>query len=82
MNLEEISQLAQLCYQSNPTLVLGSGASIVHGIPSMDDLTEYLVNEVNPENDDEMNSWLDVQDSLNNGNHLEEHLKIKLSQNR
>ena len=77
MNLEEISQLAQLCYQSNPTLVLGSGASIVHGIPSMDDLTEYLVNEVNPENDDEMNSWLDVQDSLNNGNHLEGALENK-----
>lgn len=48
MNQDEISQPAQLRYQSNPTLVIGSGASIVHGIPSMDDLTDpFLSVKVN-----------------------------------
>ena len=61
MTLDEISQLAQVCYQANPTIVLGSGASIAHGLPSMADLKDYLLAEVNPENDDEASSWREVQ---------------------
>mgnify|MGYP003627920624 CR=1 FL=1 len=37
MNMDDISKLAQACFQSNPTLILGSGASMPHGLPSMGD---------------------------------------------
>ena len=77
MNIDKISQLAQLCYEANPTLVLGSGASMDHGLPSMDDLKEHLLDKVTPDDGDEAQKWLEVTMALAKGNHLEEALEGK-----
>ena len=75
VNIDKISQLAQLCYGANPTLVLGSGVSIAHGLPSMNDLKEHLLDKVTPSDGDEAEKWLEVKRALDKGNHLEEVLE-------
>lgn len=42
MTNEQISKLAQACFQARPTIILGSGATMPHGLPSMATLSTYL----------------------------------------
>lgn len=79
IDMDSISRLAQACYQSNPTIVLGSGASIGLGLPSMAQLQEYLTSSIiaTPKEEDE---WLLVKTALNQGDHLEAALEGKTLQ--
>ena len=77
ISLDQIAKQAQKCFQSNPTLILGSGASMPHGLPSMGALKDYLLANVKPEVGDEADQWLLVRNALNHGNHLEEALEGK-----
>jgi SIR2-like domain len=48
-----VPKLAQVCIQAAPVVVLGSGASVPYGLPTMADLAEHLVasNPALPDND-------------------------------
>ena len=71
MTLDEVSKIAQECFQSTPTIVLGSGASMPHGLPSMRDLKDHLLANVVPEGENESDNWLSVKTALSGGDHLE-----------
>ena len=72
--LTHISKLAQNCSQKNPVIVIGSGASIPFGLPSMKPVADYLVSTVKPQSPDEEDSWLLIKTALANGDHLEQAL--------
>lgn len=74
---EDISKVAQACFQGCPTIVLGSGASMPHGLPSMGDLSTYLCKNINAEGKAEKDAWLTVENALSNGDHLEAALEGK-----
>ena len=75
MTIEEISKLAQSCFQASPTIVLGSGASMPHGLPSMSDLATFLKGCVTPEGDEQTAEWSKVLAALEAGSHLEASLE-------
>lgn len=74
MDLDDIAKLAQNCFQRNPVLVLGSGASLPHGIPGMGALTDHLLANVQPDEANETTPWESVRDALIGGMHLEQAL--------
>lgn len=41
-DLERLTELAQACVARTPVIVLGSGASLAHGIPGMGELAKHL----------------------------------------
>jgi len=71
MDIETVTKIAQQCFSNVPTVVLGSGASMPHGLPSMGDLSEYLQEKVAPTTPDEADKWLLVKTALASGDHLE-----------
>lgn len=71
MDRGAISRLAQACFSSNPAIILGSGASMPHQLPSMDDLKSYLISNMKPDGETETNGWLLVVTALQHGDHLE-----------
>ena len=77
MKKKEISTFAQKCFEKCPTIVLGSGASIPHGLPSMDELRQFLLDKVRKLNCTENDAWNSVSQSLEKGSHLEESLEGK-----
>ena len=77
MKTEDIAKIAQTCFQGCPTIVLGSGASIPYGMPSMDALRDYLNKNLEPEGETEKNAWSLVKAALANGDHLEASLEGK-----
>ena len=77
MTEEQITKTAQSCFQGCPTIVLGSGASMPHGLPSMGDLSTYLCTNVETDSDAEGDAWLLVKTALANGDHLEAALEGK-----
>lgn len=77
MTMEHIAKLAQSCFQGNPVIVLGSGASMPHGLPSMSDLSDFLIGNIKPTNDAEQAAWALVVDALQSGDHLEAALEGK-----
>ena len=46
--IERVYRLAQQCVESVPVIVVGSGASMGHGLPGMWELAQYLVANVDP----------------------------------
>lgn len=74
---EEISKVAQACFQGCPTIVLGSGASMPHGLPSMGELSTYLRSNIKAEDEVESDAWLNVRTALARGDHLEAALEGK-----
>lgn len=46
MDIEAIAKIAQYCFASNPVVILGSGASAPHGLPSMGELKDYLIKKI------------------------------------
>ncbi|WP_158963684.1 hypothetical protein [Chachezhania sediminis] len=54
-----------------PVIVLGSGASIPHGIRGMDDLANWLRENVQPADESEVDAWALVRTALVAGDHLE-----------
>ena len=71
MELEELAKLCQTCAQKIPVIVLGSGASIPHGIRGMRDLAVWLHEKVEPEQGLEETQWQLVKTALDSDNHLE-----------
>lgn len=71
MELDELAKLCQKCAQSSPVIVLGSGASIPHGIKGMGDLAAWLRNNVEADEGAEVDAWTLVRTALANGDHLE-----------
>jgi hypothetical protein len=74
---EEIAKISQSCFHGCPTIVLGSGASMPHGLPSMGELSTYLSENMKTEGDAEDDAWLLVKVALANGDHLEAALEGK-----
>jgi len=77
MTLEELARICQHCAQKNPVIVLGSGASIPHGIQGMGDLAIWLNNNVVPNEQTEIDAWALVRTALADGDHLEAALENK-----
>lgn len=75
MTPEKIATLCQKCSQGNPVVVLGSGASIPHGIKGMTDLSQWLIQTVVPDDGEETSAWALVKAALQRGNHLEQALE-------
>ena len=71
---KKIAIAAQACFQQHPVLVLGSGASVTHGLRGMRKLAEYLIEYLNAEEGEEENSWLLIRTALVNNDGLEEAL--------
>jgi len=77
MNIEGISKLAQSCFQGRPTIILGSGATMPHGLPSMGMLSTYLRENLEIEGELETEAWTLVRTALSQGDHLEAALEGK-----
>lgn len=77
MKTEDIAKFAQTCFQGTPTIVLGSGASMPHGLPSMGALSDYLCDKLETVGQAEEDAWLLVRTALANGDHLEAALEGK-----
>jgi hypothetical protein len=77
MQIDDISKLAQACFKECPTIILGSGASMPHGLPSMNDLRDYLQGKVVATGSEEEDAWALVHAALTNGDHLEAALEGK-----
>ena len=71
MPLEDVARLCQKCASGNPVIVLGSGASMPHGIKGMGDLATWLRNNVVPTEGAETDAWTLVRTALAAGDHLE-----------
>ena len=80
--LEQVAKLCQNCASHTPVIVLGSGASIPHGIKGMGDLALFLKSKVDPSGGPEIDAWNEVLSRLEAGKHLEESLiGVQLPQN-
>jgi hypothetical protein len=73
--LEKIAKIAQDCIREHPVIVLGSGASVVHGLRSMGGLARYLQEHITTADGDETNAWLLIKTALAHGDGLEEALQ-------
>jgi hypothetical protein len=77
MELEELAKQCQKCAQGSPVVVLGSGASIPHGIRGMSDLAVWLRDNMNADEGPEVDAWTLVRTALAAGDHLEAALENK-----
>lgn len=75
MDIAEVQKIAQRCFQASPTIVLGSGASIPHGLPNMADLQEQLLSDLAPSDEPDRKVWAAITDRLASGDHLEQALE-------
>lgn len=75
MDFEQLQRFAQQCAAHHPTIVLGSGASIPHGIRGMAALADFLRTEVHPSNSDEESSWQEIETAIARGDGLENALQ-------
>lgn len=72
--IEKIATTAQSCVQQHPVVILGSGASVVHGLRGMGDLAQYLRDHIEPAEGEETDAWLLIRAALANDDGLEEAL--------
>lgn len=72
--IEKIAIIAQVCFQKHPVVILGSGASVVHGLRGMGDLAQYLRDHIQPDEGKETDAWLLIRTALADGDGLEEAL--------
>ena len=70
MNIDSIAKVAQGCFKKCPTVVLGSGASIPHGLPGMRELSKWLLLQLRAESDVD-NNCSNVIKALEDGDHFE-----------
>ncbi|WP_264214282.1 SIR2 family protein [Leisingera thetidis] len=69
---EKIATIAQGCFQQHPVVILGSGASVVHGLRGMGELAQYLRDQIQPDEGEEADAWLLIRTALSEGDGLEE----------
>lgn len=72
--VEKIATVAQGCFQQHPVVILGSGASVAHGLRGMAELARYLQDHIQPDEGEETSAWLLIEASLTEGEGLEEAL--------
>ena len=72
--IEKITTFAQRCFQQCPVVVLGSGASAVHGFKDMSGLAGYLIDNIVADGGEENVAWERIKSNLKSGNGLEEAL--------
>jgi SIR2-like domain len=77
-NKDAIAKLAQASFSGNPVIILGSGASMPHNLPSMGELQTHLLANILPVGSDEEDNWLLVKNAFANGDHLEQALTGKV----
>lgn len=77
MDIDGVAKLAQACFSIAPVVVLGSGASAPHGLPSMDVLKDYLLGNIATSSQEEEDAWLLVRTAFADGDHLEQALAGK-----
>jgi hypothetical protein len=77
MELGDLAKLCQSCAQKSPVIVLGSGASIPHGIRGMGDLAIWLRDNLQADDGPEVDAWTLVRTALAAGDHLEAALENK-----
>ncbi|MBF0628613.1 MAG: SIR2 family protein [Magnetococcales bacterium] len=77
MDISVIAKLAQACFSSNPAIILGSGASMPYGLPSMDGLQKHLTDNIKPDKGAESEAWTSVRNALVSGDHLEKAMENK-----
>ena len=65
--IEKIAMIAQGCFQQHPVVILGSGASVVHGLRGMGDLAQYLMDNVDAVDGEETDAWLLIKTAVNGG---------------
>lgn len=70
---EQVVEIAQRCFQRFPTIILGSGASIPYGLPSMAELRKCLICEIESITNSD-NSWKDISSIIADHRNLEEAL--------
>lgn len=61
MDIRHVIELAQACLRQTPTIILGSGASVPHGIPGMGPLGQHLSRSELPptcQNEADQQAWL------------------------
>lgn len=71
VDLDEVAKRCQACVGNRPVIVLGSGASMAHGVRGMGDLASHLKEKIEPLGAEEAAAWLLVRSALNAGEHLE-----------
>lgn len=64
LNLENVAKFAQKCVQSNPVVVLGSGASVPHQIRSMGALADHLRDAIATDDHEQSEAWAQVLAAL------------------
>lgn len=74
LKLEDFAKLCQGCLTSKAVVVLGSGSSIPHNIPGMDELTTHLIKSIQDLSPRSQSQWEKVCLRLEDGNHLEQAL--------
>lgn len=62
-NLNSIATQAQKYFENVPVIVLGSGASVSYGLPTMWSLSEYLKNNIKVESNEQWNKFVQLLDS-------------------
>ncbi|MBZ0130810.1 MAG: SIR2 family protein [Rhodobacteraceae bacterium] len=72
--IERVATVAQGCFQQHPVVILGSGASVVHGLRGMGDLAQYLRDHIELDDGEETDTWLLIRTALAEGDGLEEAL--------
>ncbi len=81
MSIQNIDKLARKCIDNHPVIILGSGASVAHGITGMEGLAEILHNCISSKtklNKPEINSWKKIRKSLASGKTLESALRTQV----
>jgi hypothetical protein len=78
MKIDEVAKIAQSCFQGCPTIVLGSGATMPYGLPSMTALSAYLQDNLTTSGTPEEDAWTLVRTALASGDHLEAALEGKV----
>lgn len=69
--IDDIGKLAQNCVQHHPVVVLGSGASVPHGIRGMGPLADVLRDNLAVEGQEEEDAWTLIRSALADGDGLE-----------
>lgn len=70
-HLTAVMELAQQCLRDVPVVVVGSGLSCAHGLPSMGALAQELIAGVRPETPEEQEAWSAFRARLDAGDDLE-----------
>jgi len=77
MDLDQLAKKIQKYLDKIPLIILGSGATIPYGLPSMKDLSDFIILNINSENEE----WLSFKAKLQGGIDLETALnQVNLSE--